>query len=645
MGNTISQNDKLKKRTLEHAINYIAAQYIRKQSFKELSNLSNESYCNNLIILTSKVIDQYLDKDSINYLALKKGIEGNNIIKNDKVIAINKNKLEKLDVKNSLKKQRLCIGVAKHYIQVAHIFAAISSTLNPQYSYRDISGEKVETPLLSKDDIPQESLTKITRNNLCSNRLKILLNNIDYQDIDNLNLMDQFKINPNFCTLNKDKNLSDEPGIPELKQLYLDKYDYSTGIFNDMTPEMKKIYEKDVETLYKSFSGNKSIPKDPETGEPSVKRFSKIPLKDFYNSEGCITGNYSQSVVGSTKDDLFRKYADNIKNMISKIKTYNNQLLDILDKLFVFSINPETKDKEILVNPKLNDKVLKDITKETKDVIINLYKFCEDSFFKGLQIYEAIVQNQNLITTKSQINELTKKLDDEFPETKDETKVETKDETKEETKDETKDETKVETKDETKVTAQENIPDYKKDDSIKPIPSELMVSNDKSDEKKINQEKETDLEIEKKDDQKEDTKNVFENSLEQSKNLFGNIVDKTQDGLGKVGDTINDTKDLFNEKLKDGKETLSDFVDKSQSSLKNASDTVLDRITNVGKEDSKKSKEETSKINDELKEELFKEREQLKSESPELSKTITAKVGGKKKKLTRRKKNRKKNKE
>merc|ERR1712054_612527 len=111
------------------------------------------------------------------------------------------------------------------------------------------------------------------------------------------------------------------------------------------------------------------------------------------------------------------------------------------------------------------------------------------------------------------------------------------------------------------------------------------------------------------------TKNVFENPLEQSKDLFGNIIDKTHERLGKVGDALDDTKDLFNEKLKDGKEALGDFVDKSQSSLKNASDTVLDSIANVGKEDSKKSKEEISKINDGLKEELFKEREQLKSES------------------------------
>ena len=36
------------------------------------------------------------------------------------------------------------------------------------------------------------------------------------------------------------KNLLDEPGIPELKQLYYDDYDLDTGEFNKITEEGKK---------------------------------------------------------------------------------------------------------------------------------------------------------------------------------------------------------------------------------------------------------------------------------------------------------------------------------------------------------------------------------------------------------------------
>ena len=413
MGNTTSFIIGKSQKSLEHIVNYISAQYIRKQNFKQLSDLSNPEFCDNLVILTSKIINEYLDEDTIKYLAFKKGIEDKNIITSDKIIALDKKKLNSLDIKDPRKKQRVCIGIAKHYIQIAHIFAAISSTLNPQYTYKDPSGETLETPLIYKENIPEDAKTRITRNNLCSNRLKILLGNQDYADIDDES---EFNINPNFCSLNKDKTLSDEPGIPELKQLYLDKYDYSTGKFTGMTPKMEKVYQEDVETLYKAFSGNKSIPKDKETGKPTITRFSKIPLKDFYNSEGCVVGKYTQPASGQLKKQLFGKYADNIKQMIVSIKTYNSELLNILDQLFVFGINPETKDKQIVINPKLTDAELNEITSETKNIIIKLYTFCESSFVNGLKIYEAIIKNQKLITTKSQIDILNTTLQESVPE-------------------------------------------------------------------------------------------------------------------------------------------------------------------------------------------------------------------------------------
>ena len=411
MGNVASQSGKSKK-SLEHIVNYIAAQYIRKQNFKDMINLSDLKFCDDLIILTSKIIEEYLDESSVEYLAVKKGVDGEKVSR-DNIIAINKSTLASLDIHNPTKKKRLCIGIAKHYIQIAHIFAAIASTLNPQYNYKDDTGNKVETALVSKENVPEDAKTKITRNNLCSNRLKILLGSMDYNDMITAS---EIIINPKFCTSTCDpctptgsigKKLDQEPGIPELKHLYLDKYDYDSGVFTGMTPENEKVYLADVKNLYKVFSGNTTVP-------PTIKNFSDIPLKDFYNSEGCVNNRYNKSVTGSVKEILFQEYANNIKEMMVTIKKYNGELLNILDKIFVFGINPDTKDKQILINPKLNDASLHKITTETRNIIIKLYSFCETSYIKGLKSYEAIVKRQKLDTTQSQITNLKSTLEEKL---------------------------------------------------------------------------------------------------------------------------------------------------------------------------------------------------------------------------------------
>jgi hypothetical protein len=75
-------------------------------------------------------------------------------------------------------------------------------------------------------------------------------------------------VGPSFCNLNfdprtrTDRSLSQEPGIPELEKLYYDEYNYDQGGFVGMTEETRKnVYEKDVETFYRAFTGNKDIPK------------------------------------------------------------------------------------------------------------------------------------------------------------------------------------------------------------------------------------------------------------------------------------------------------------------------------------------------------------------------------------------------
>ena len=74
----------------------------------------------------------------------------------------------------------MCLGIAKFYIKIAHIYAAIVTTVNPTYNYKNENGEVQEVDLENKIYIPKYSNTTINRNNLCSTRINSLLNKSNF---------------------------------------------------------------------------------------------------------------------------------------------------------------------------------------------------------------------------------------------------------------------------------------------------------------------------------------------------------------------------------------------------------------------------------------------------------------------------------
>lgn len=408
MGNVQTQEKKTK--SLSQIIDYIATNYILTQNFQDMKNLSDPKYCNNLVILTSKIIAENLNNMDVKFLAqrIKQGVETNEMTK-EKIIYLNKNKLDNLDVPNKTQKRRLCIGIAKFYVKIAHLFASIVTTINPSFTYKDSYGGQKEVSLLEKHNLPSGAQTTIKRINLCSRRLNALINNQDF----NVSKDETVNIKPNFCYLNydtnsgKEKTFYDEPGIPELEKLYYDKYDYDVGGFTGMTDKMRKeVYEKDVETFYKIFTGNNTIPTD-ALGNPKIRSFKDIPLRDFHKSKGCTRdGIYNRSYSGKLKNKLFSQYAEHIKMMMQTTEVQQNKLINVLDKLFIIVLNPNTKKKETIINPKLNDTLLQELVDVARNVIVEMYVKCEDDFIKGLQIFEAIVEKQIMDTSQIQIKNL-----------------------------------------------------------------------------------------------------------------------------------------------------------------------------------------------------------------------------------------------
>ena len=176
MGNNNSVENIKKEGLLLQELDFIAANYISTQNFKDMERLADMDYCNKLVVVTADSIASNLNDLNVNYLAqrLKNGIEINEMTKSN-ILYLKQNNLENLDVKNNTTKRRLCIGIAKFYVKIAHLFSAIVTTVNPIYVYKDENGNTVETNLLNKKNIPASANVSIKRMDVCSKRLNALL--------------------------------------------------------------------------------------------------------------------------------------------------------------------------------------------------------------------------------------------------------------------------------------------------------------------------------------------------------------------------------------------------------------------------------------------------------------------------------------
>ena len=436
MGN-ISSKDKKPDPSLSNIVNKIAAKYILTANFQDLQNLKDPNYCNKIAVLTSDIIQKNLTSKEVVYLK-QKTQEGKVIDKmtKDDIVYLDKNKLPGLDIQTNLQKKRVCFGIAKYYIKVAHLFSSIVGAVSPEFSYIDENNIEKRIAFKDKKSIPENMKAKVKKINLCSRRINALLNNKSFEPKDE---NEELTVQPRFCDINVGKkfgsressssqsqinpngvsnpqpqlqnkvstelySLIDEPGIPELETLYYDVYDYDSGEYKTMSDDTKKKYLDDVKLFYKYFTGNDKVPEN-------VTRFSNITLKDYHTSKGCKPGEiYTQAYKGTIKDELFKKYADHIKMMTNKASNNQKVFFKIIDQIFIFQINNETKEKDITLHPDLNDEKLNELIDITRKSLIKLYTECEKDFEEGLQIFESIVESQVKDTLQNQIQDLEKRI-------------------------------------------------------------------------------------------------------------------------------------------------------------------------------------------------------------------------------------------
>jgi len=205
------------------------------------------------------------------------------------------------------------------------------------------------------------------------------------------------------------KKLGQEPGIPELQQLYWNKYDYIKGKFLDglviANSQAQKDYNKDLKEFYTTFTGKNDYESWNNDGS---KRFTDIPLIAFHTSEFCDDdGSWKKDYVGN--GGLFTDYANQIKKMLNTTKKSEKELMNILRN--VFKIYPGTRESGefISINPELNEETLSKIIDNARNKIVKLYLTCEKEFKDTLDIFEGIRSERiikNAIEKKNLANEL-----------------------------------------------------------------------------------------------------------------------------------------------------------------------------------------------------------------------------------------------
>ena len=447
-------------------LNEIATDYILGQNFQDMVRLTNSKYCDDLVIITSKILKKSFFSNQIQVI-YNKISEGS--IEHSSYVYAN----------TSITKEqtgKLCIEIAKYYVKIAHLFAAIITTLNPVFSWRssasssrailsphipntkanddklgvqgvqgveDLVSNIEQTTLQDKQYISEMAKdVKIEKLNFCNSRISDLMDMDELTDLINhdsivngQHSVSEIKIKTKLCSSNlnnivnsgvgvgvgdsihRTKTVYDLPGFAELSRLYNDKYNASKGRFDKMSAKSKEEKKRNVDLLYTLFTGNPNPPKD-------INSFRDIPIHSFSDTQDCSTPEsmLNKTYVGTTKDKLFVDYVEQVKRMIYDSNMIRNSLLEVIDKIFISNTVEQEETGETdqdnkmkyIIDPNLTYEDLNNLIAETRKIILKLYVNCEKNFIYTLKILQAIIEAQIFETGQRQIRELERNIEEEY---------------------------------------------------------------------------------------------------------------------------------------------------------------------------------------------------------------------------------------
>ena len=392
-------------------VNLIAAKFIMTPDFERLNQLSNEKYCGDLMILTRDLLAKKFNTKQINYLAMEN-------LKKDSLLYISKADFANIESGMRDKKKMMCNGIARFYVRIAHVFAAIISTVSPNWKAGVANGSSAP--------------------DFCKVRIDSLLKSARLARDEN-GKGEHVSLQPTVCSLYaSESSMMAQPGFPDLDPLYNDIYDFEKGVFNRRSSGMSAKYESDLNALFSAFTGSSNKPDNikkfsdinivslakrvPECGahvptaQPApIPEVSKTPGQDPQIAEKIeiervrknaeVQDKYTRSVAANLsgsfaspprgiikQNGAFFNYVGHVKIMINNAERSRNNLLKILDKMFLI-VMVDSKPK-ITIHPTLTADTLDSLVNQTRDQIMQLYMGCERDFYTGMKLLRVIVEEK-----------------------------------------------------------------------------------------------------------------------------------------------------------------------------------------------------------------------------------------------------------
>ena len=413
------------KLSLTARVDQIATRYIARGS-SDFYRFKDPRYCDDLVILTSKALNTQLNSFELAEIdeSQKSGRES--------VWVTTQARARDMGLRRSSDKTKLCHRLARFYVQIAHVFAAIQAAVSPVDEHTD-----------DRHGSRHHSSAGDPKRAACARRLAALAPT----ESEGVMTVDPEKI----CRINRPRrhssdrgsapttiSMADElaPGFAKLEALYEDKWDEDKGKFSGRSDGMKEKYEADVVAFFKAFTGGD--PAVDENGKSLVKHFGSIQLTPYEDDPRCFkldkvkgldcgkhvgaraacmdqkgcdwnpggAGDPGQCVLGDAglyrvgpirapKSGLkvFDAYGAHYKKMMADAKKNKEALNKILDQIFTTYDDTELTHKDrITLRPDLTRDKLAKIIEETRGVLTNLYISCEKDFKRGVDLLDKIVE-------------------------------------------------------------------------------------------------------------------------------------------------------------------------------------------------------------------------------------------------------------
>jgi flagellar biosynthesis GTPase FlhF len=242
MGAGVSKN--ISNSGLADKIDSIASKYILAQNYNDMEKISEKDHCDKLVILTAKIIKQQLNpleqKEMVSRIQGQKELDTVGNTKDAKELDTKASTVGNAEQKGGLEN---CDIIAKFYVKIAHLYAAIMKTINPVIISTDENGKNIKYDLSTRKGMPSDTdIKNIQHNNFCTNRINILLQESDYNATDPKNKL--LTIKPRFCNMNKDaatkKTRKFYEGDKSKKSDIADKRDFMSGGISSPKDKNKK---------------------------------------------------------------------------------------------------------------------------------------------------------------------------------------------------------------------------------------------------------------------------------------------------------------------------------------------------------------------------------------------------------------------